>query len=349
MTDGRTFIRVHDGLPDHPKIFALSDRAFRLLIESWCWCSRHLTDGFIPGAAWRKRGTARARVELLAAGLAEEVEGGVWMHNYLQHQRSAAEVEQARQARNARGESGSYGNHVRWHVREGIVRPGCPHCPSPPARSRTGHFAPKTNPDPPPGVTEKRPVDKTGDKPVDTATTCDASHEEGSTGAAGPIAHAIANGSQTVARGRDRDIDTGPTVPISGGAVDHHPSGRYARTRASRDESSEPGRQLDEAAAAVLKELTGRTITGDQATAIRRRVLDGRTVSNPRAYLVKALRADPAAFLPPARDPADQSLTEALARDRCPHEAASADACALCRRTASPPSGGGKPPHGGHR
>ena len=92
--DTRTFITLHDGMPEHHKIEALSLRAFRVLIDLWCWCSRTRSDGFVPEAVWIKRtGTAGVRKELLV-GLAERVDGGVQMHDYLEHQRSAAEIEE---------------------------------------------------------------------------------------------------------------------------------------------------------------------------------------------------------------------------------------------------------------
>lgn len=105
--DSRTYIRLHDGMPDHPKVDGLSDRAFRLLVESWCWCSRHLTDGRIPATTWKKRGTPAARRELEAAGLIEQVVDGAYvMHDYLEHQRSADEVAAMREQRREAGRAG---------------------------------------------------------------------------------------------------------------------------------------------------------------------------------------------------------------------------------------------------
>lgn len=124
--DSRTYIRVHDGMPDHPKIDGLSDGAFRLLVTMWCWCSRHLTDGLIPGPTWLKRGTLKSRGELVSAGLVDLTDDGmVRMHDYTDHQRTAEEVEQVREARS---KSGEYGNHVKWHSKRGIVDPDCDHC-----------------------------------------------------------------------------------------------------------------------------------------------------------------------------------------------------------------------------
>lgn len=105
--DTRTYIRVHDGMPDHPKIDGLSDAAFRLLVTMWCWCSRHLTDGVVPAGTWQKRGTSESRAELLMAGLAEErLDGAVLMHDYTDHQRTADEVRELREKRREAGSKG---------------------------------------------------------------------------------------------------------------------------------------------------------------------------------------------------------------------------------------------------
>lgn len=124
--DYRTYVRIHDGMPDHPKVDGLSDAAFRLLVTLWCWCSRHLTDGAIPPAVWRKRADAAVRDELVEVGLVDVTEdGSVQMHDYTQHQRTAEEVQAIREARS---ESGAVGNHKRWHVDRGVVDPNCDRC-----------------------------------------------------------------------------------------------------------------------------------------------------------------------------------------------------------------------------
>lgn len=123
--DDRTYIRVHDGMPDHPKVEPLSDAAFRLLVTTWCWCSRNLTDGHVPDGVWRKRGTAKTRAELERAGLAEPVPDGVQMHDYTDHQSTAAEVREFKASKRANGEEG---NHQRWHVARNQPDPGCHRC-----------------------------------------------------------------------------------------------------------------------------------------------------------------------------------------------------------------------------
>jgi hypothetical protein len=95
VAEDRPFIRVHEGMPDHPKIEGLSDRAFRFLMETWCWCARHRNDGLIKASAWSKRGTPRLRRELIEAGLVEQHDNGVEVHDFLDWQRSAAEIAEA--------------------------------------------------------------------------------------------------------------------------------------------------------------------------------------------------------------------------------------------------------------
>lgn len=78
--DDRTYIRLHDGMPDHPKVVGLTDAAFRLYVEALCWCSRRHANGAIAAAALpsigiHKRPLALA-AELVDAGLWERTEGG---------------------------------------------------------------------------------------------------------------------------------------------------------------------------------------------------------------------------------------------------------------------------------
>ena len=72
---------------------------------------------FVLMAGYGDPREASARRELVAVGLAEEVDGGMVMHDYLEHQRSAEEV---REIREACAEGGTRGNHVRWHTRLGV-------------------------------------------------------------------------------------------------------------------------------------------------------------------------------------------------------------------------------------
>lgn len=154
MADKRTYIRVHDGMPDHPKVEALTDKAFRLLMETWCWCSRQHTDGRVSAAVWSKRGVKKVRDELAAAGLVEIHDGYVQMHDYLEHQRSAEQIADAVEKKRI---GGVLGNHRRWHI-NGVIDLGCEFCPP----------LEPTDPDPPDNGSHKRSVsDRRSDRNTD--------------------------------------------------------------------------------------------------------------------------------------------------------------------------------------
>lgn len=120
-TDRRTYVRIHDGLPDHPKIAEVGGMAAWLYVSGLCYASRLLTDGIIP-ARMVGRLTDLPNVEALASRL---LEANLWhraqhdckdcpqglgdvyvIHDYLDHQRSAAEVRELSEKRAAAGRSG---------------------------------------------------------------------------------------------------------------------------------------------------------------------------------------------------------------------------------------------------
>lgn len=104
--DPREFIRLHAGMPEHPKVDPLSDAAFRCLIEAWCLCRRSRNDGHIPIATWRKKWKARARKELVEAGLVVLETDAAVMRDWLEHQPSVAELDAKRSAKAEAGRKG---------------------------------------------------------------------------------------------------------------------------------------------------------------------------------------------------------------------------------------------------
>lgn len=120
-----TYILVHDRMPGHPKIRGLSDAAFRLLVEAWCYCGEHVTDGRIDMDVWRTMRTPQARKSLIDKGLVDEHETHVVMHDYLDIQRSSAEVEKAREKKR---EGGRLGNHRKYHVNKRVIDQNCSYC-----------------------------------------------------------------------------------------------------------------------------------------------------------------------------------------------------------------------------
>ncbi|GHF76874.1 hypothetical protein ACFFSH_40095 [Streptomyces filamentosus] len=119
--DTRTYIRVHDGLPDHPKIIAAGGEAGWLYICGLSYCSRQLTDGVIPKGLV-PRLTDSSNSEALASAL---LRVGLWhgfdhdcprcppapadsyvVHDYVVHQRSHSEVKALSEKRAAAGRKG---------------------------------------------------------------------------------------------------------------------------------------------------------------------------------------------------------------------------------------------------
>jgi hypothetical protein len=103
--DARPYITLHNGMPEHPKIEDLSDAGFRTLVTLWCWCSRNETDGWVTPNVWTKRTTPAVRRELLAS-LVEDHGDRFYMHDYLDHQRSAEEIADLREKRSKAGAKG---------------------------------------------------------------------------------------------------------------------------------------------------------------------------------------------------------------------------------------------------
>jgi hypothetical protein len=104
------YIRVDVLLLENRKVSELTLPSFYLLIGFWLYCGRNLSDGFVPDGVWRGSGRPRDRQMLVDKGLAVKAAGGYHMHDYLEHQRSRAEVEALRRTR---AESGAKGGRAR--------------------------------------------------------------------------------------------------------------------------------------------------------------------------------------------------------------------------------------------
>jgi len=120
------YIAVDDEMPEHDKIEPLTDAAFRLLVETWCYCSRRENDGVMTASIWSKRGTPTTRKALEDAGMVTKRSDGKYeCHDYLDMQRSAAEAVALREKRST---AGKIGNHRKHHVAKGIKSPDCSYC-----------------------------------------------------------------------------------------------------------------------------------------------------------------------------------------------------------------------------
>jgi hypothetical protein len=88
-----TWIKLDDKLPNNPKILPLSDKAFRLYIEGMCYANQYLTDGFLADAVIKRLDAGNVASELIEAGLWDECNGGINIHDYMKHQTSKDEIE----------------------------------------------------------------------------------------------------------------------------------------------------------------------------------------------------------------------------------------------------------------
>lgn len=113
MADKRPFFKLDVGYFDNPKIQALMDdqpRAVLLHAKCIAYARQHLTDGIVPVRIAMRTVSAshEDRIALVAAGLLEDVDAAnVRVHDYSEHNQTAAEV-------NRRSQAGSVGAAARW-------------------------------------------------------------------------------------------------------------------------------------------------------------------------------------------------------------------------------------------
>ena len=96
------WVKLDDAYDEHPKIIGLSDKAFRAHVSAMCYCGRNLTDGLVPKAKIPRRVAA----ELEEAGLIHCENKGYRLHDWLEHNPSADEVEEKRRVRAESGRKG---------------------------------------------------------------------------------------------------------------------------------------------------------------------------------------------------------------------------------------------------
>lgn len=105
---------LDDQYPKHPKVVGLSDAAFRLHTSGICYCAQYLTDGLIDIEAVRVL-VPRFRQKALD----ELVDRGLWIghgevyeiHDFLEWNRSRAQVEAERERKRKAGRKGA---EARW-------------------------------------------------------------------------------------------------------------------------------------------------------------------------------------------------------------------------------------------
>lgn len=111
---------IDDQMYDHPKMVGLPDAAGWLWARGLSWCTRHLTDGFIPtGAVRTLAGSTRKANQLskllVSSGLWEEHEGGYQYHDFHHHNPSGKAVRARRaEVSEAKARAGRKGAEARW-------------------------------------------------------------------------------------------------------------------------------------------------------------------------------------------------------------------------------------------
>jgi len=117
--------KLDDSFIDHPKIYDAGARigkngtaiAVGLFCVGLCWSNKHLSDGYLSTAVFRSFHhcadpllVARA---LVAAGLWDAVPGGFKIHDFLDWNYSAVDVNARRQAERDRRRNGGRNSHAR--------------------------------------------------------------------------------------------------------------------------------------------------------------------------------------------------------------------------------------------
>lgn len=108
-----SWLQLDDNMPDHPKVAALTDTAFRHHIEGLSYCARLLTDGFIPAKVAADITTPKTLLELESeqlpgrAALWERAAGGWAIHDYLEYNLSRVQVLDRREKKSRAGKAGA--------------------------------------------------------------------------------------------------------------------------------------------------------------------------------------------------------------------------------------------------
>lgn len=97
------FAKFALGFADHPKIIGLSDKAFRVYVESVLYSCQHLTDGFIDERVAVAKSWDAVADELMGNDAVnaswQRVDGGFQIHGFTDKQTSKDQVEAVREKR----------------------------------------------------------------------------------------------------------------------------------------------------------------------------------------------------------------------------------------------------------
>lgn len=86
------YARIYASAADHPSHEEAGLEATGLWARALAYSAKHLSDGFVP-ASWLERLGRKPLKACLAVGLIEKLDNGYLVHDYLDHNRSRAQVE----------------------------------------------------------------------------------------------------------------------------------------------------------------------------------------------------------------------------------------------------------------
>lgn len=119
------WFKVDDGLAFHHKVVRAGNAAMGLWVRAGAWCAAEEQDGLVSDEIVASLGGTSLAAKLTKVGLWYREPGGYRFHDWHVFQPSARDLQLAREKES---ESGVKGNHVKWHVKRGIVNPDCPLC-----------------------------------------------------------------------------------------------------------------------------------------------------------------------------------------------------------------------------
>ncbi len=117
-----TWFRVDDKSAFHSKVIACGDASWGLLCRAGAWSSGQGTDGFIPSHMAKLLCATEARWKaLVSAGLVSSENDGYRIHDFLQWNPSAAEVNAKLESRRELGRTGA---SSRWNGKRKVIGAG---------------------------------------------------------------------------------------------------------------------------------------------------------------------------------------------------------------------------------
>lgn len=121
------WFKVDDQFGTHRKAIEAGNAACGLWVRSGSWSSGAGTDGEMSKPVIETLSGTKAQIDrLVDVGLWLPEKKGFRFHDWHGFQPSALDTQLAKEKES---EAGARGNHIKWHVRRGIVNPECPLCP----------------------------------------------------------------------------------------------------------------------------------------------------------------------------------------------------------------------------